>query len=85
MTDWSATETGDGVDVTLRYRLGDIDFVEHLALGVPAAMRVRELTSPQVRNAIALLHLTAGLSYFKAALPPAVHVRSTLGPATVGS
>ena len=36
VTDWSATETDDGVDVSLRYRLGDIDFVEHLALGVPA-------------------------------------------------
>ena len=68
---------------TLHYRLGDIEFVEHLALAVPPAMRVRELTSPQVGNAIALLHLTAGLSYFKAALPPVVRVRSTLGPATV--
>ena len=31
VTDWSATETDDGVDVALRYRLGEIDFVEHLA------------------------------------------------------
>jgi len=83
VAEWTATETDDGVDIALSYRLGDVVLVERLALAVPAAMRVRSLASPTVRAAIALVHLTAALSYFKAAMPPAVRVRSTLSPATV--
>ena len=79
VTAWDATETDDGVDVALTYRLGEIEFVERLAIAVPATMRVRTIESREVRHAIALTHLTAGLSYFKAAMPPAVRVRSTLG------
>ena len=83
VTAWDATETDAGVDVALTYRLGEIEFVERLSIGVPATMRVRTIESREVRHALALTHLTAGLSYFKAAMPPAVRVRSALAAATV--
>jgi hypothetical protein len=83
VTRWSGTETDDGVELALAYRLGDIELVERLAIGLPAAMRVRSLASPEVRAAVGLVHLTAGLSYFKAAMPPRVRVHTTLAAATV--
>ena len=83
VTGWTGVASIDGVDLALSYRLGDIELVERLAIGLPVAMRVRTLASPEVRAAVGLVHLTAGLSYFKAAMPPRVRVHTTLAAATV--
>jgi hypothetical protein len=83
VTAWSGTESADGVELALAYRLGDIELVERLAVELPAAMRVRTLASREVRGAMGLVHLTAGLSYFKAAMPPLVRVRTSLAATTV--
>jgi hypothetical protein len=58
--------------VTLRYALDEeIFFVEKLDLPVEVG-RLREVDREQVDGLLALLHWVAGVSYFKAALPPRV-------------
>jgi hypothetical protein len=55
--------------VTLRYALDEqIEFVEELALPIPAA-ELSERERARVDGLLALLHWVAGVSYFKAALP----------------
>jgi hypothetical protein len=57
---------------TLRYALDDkIFFIEKLDLPVEVG-RSREVDHGQVSGLLALLHWVAGVSYFKAALPPEV-------------
>jgi hypothetical protein len=60
----------DGV-VTLRYALDEeIEFAERFEL--PRGTRVSEADRERVEGILALLHWTAGVSYFKTATPPSV-------------
>lgn len=57
--------------VALRYALDDeIEFVERFAL--PAGTRVSDEDRERVEGILALLHWTAGVSYYKTAVPAAV-------------
>ncbi len=57
--------------VTLSYALGEeLLFTERLTVPVPAPLQAEAIAS--VEGLLALLHWVAGVSYFKAALPPAV-------------
>jgi hypothetical protein len=57
--------------VTLRYALDDeIEFVERFDL--PEGTRVSEADRERVDGILALLHWTAGVSYYKTATPPSV-------------
>ncbi|HEX2265880.1 MAG TPA: hypothetical protein VHH14_06335 [Solirubrobacterales bacterium] len=57
--------------VTLRYALDDaIEFVERFEL--PPGTRVSEEDRSRVEGILALLHWTAGVSYYKTATPPLV-------------
>lgn len=57
--------------VSLRYAIDDeFEFVEQFEL--PAGTRVSEEDKERVEGILALLHLTAGVSYYKAAVPPSV-------------
>src|ERR1700704_1939793 len=64
----------DGL-VTLRYALDDdVHFVEELELPIGARLGDAELE--RVEGLLSLLHWVAGVSYFKAAAPPAVSCES---------
>lgn len=57
--------------VFLRYALDDeLEFVEQFEL--PQGTRVTEEDKERVAGILALLHLIAGVSYYKAAVPPSV-------------
>jgi hypothetical protein len=57
--------------VSLRYALDDeFHFVEQFEL--PEGTRVTEADKERVEGILTLLHLIAGVSYYKAAVPPAV-------------
>lgn len=57
--------------VSLRYALdGELEFVEQFEL--PPGTRVSEEDGERVEGILALLHLTAGVSYYKAAVPSRV-------------
>lgn len=71
-------------DLELRYSLDDrFHFVERYHFDVPPELAVPDVDDATLRRATALLHLTASLSYFKAALPPRIDVRSPLEGASV--
>jgi hypothetical protein len=64
-------EIDDQGRVSLRYALDDdIEFVEQFEL--PPGTRVSDEDRDRVEGILALLHWTAGVSYFKAATPPIV-------------
>jgi len=65
-----ARELGADGRVSLSYGLGELEFTERLTIPVPAALD--ELAVAGAQGLLALLHWVAGVSYFKAALPPAV-------------
>ncbi|HXB14886.1 MAG TPA: hypothetical protein VNV44_03985 [Solirubrobacteraceae bacterium] len=67
--------------VTLSYALDDqLTFTERLSLPVPAPLDAEAIAHAQ--GLLSLLHWVAGVSYFKAALPPAVAFESPApGPA----
>jgi len=56
--------------VSLRYALDELEFVERFEL--PEGTRVSEEDRERVDGILALLHWTAGVSYYKAAVPPSV-------------
>lgn len=57
--------------VSLRYALDNkLEFVERFEL--PPGTQVSEEDRARVEGILALLHLTAGVSYYKAAVPPSV-------------
>jgi UDP-N-acetyl-alpha-D-muramoyl-L-alanyl-L-glutamate epimerase len=57
--------------ISLRYALDEeIEFVEEYDL--PAGTRVSDADRERVKGILALLHWTAGVSYYKTAVPPAV-------------
>jgi UDP-N-acetyl-alpha-D-muramoyl-L-alanyl-L-glutamate epimerase len=65
--------------VTLRYALDDaIEFVEELDL--PVDGRVTDVDRERVDGLLALLHWTAGVSYFKTAAPPEVRCEAGAPP-----
>ncbi len=68
-------------ELTLRYALGDdVEFAEHLTLPVGGELDAERRR--QVDGLVSLLHWVAGVSYFKAALPPSVRCESGVpGPA----
>lgn len=72
-TGWSADwETGA---VALGYALGDAHrFTERYAFPVPAAGEIAPERRRALDRAVRLLHLVAGVSYFKAAVPPRIQV-----------
>jgi hypothetical protein len=76
----SANLDEDGV-VALRYALDDdLAFTETIEIPVPGPLS--EATRRSVAGLVSLLHLVAGVSYFKTAAPPAVSLESGLpGPA----
>jgi UDP-N-acetyl-alpha-D-muramoyl-L-alanyl-L-glutamate epimerase len=76
-----ARELGGDGRVSLSYGLGEeLIFTERLTLPVPAPLGEDALADAQ--GLLALLHWVAGVSYFKAALPPEVEFDSAPpGPA----
>jgi hypothetical protein len=56
--------------VSLRYALDELEFVERFEL--PQGTRVTGEDKERVEGILALLHLVAGVSYYKAAVPPSV-------------
>ncbi len=68
-------------NVTLRYVFDDaLGFEERFTLPLPAGAA---LDSPAVKGLLALLHFTAGVSYFKAAIPETITFEGDPpGPAT---
>ena len=72
-------ELGDDGVATLRYALDDeLHFAERVQLPVPD-----RIDRDAVDGLLSLLHWVAGVSYYKAALPPAVACETgTPGPAT---
>jgi hypothetical protein len=69
-------------NVTLRYALDDaLEFEERFTLPLPDGMAA--LGSPAVKGLLALMHFTAGVSYFKAAIPETIAFEGEPpGPAT---
>jgi UDP-N-acetyl-alpha-D-muramoyl-L-alanyl-L-glutamate epimerase len=69
-------------EVTLRYALDDgPEFTERIVLPMPAEPDAQRRGAAE--GLLSLLHWVAGVSYFKAALPPTVRCESgTPGPAT---
>src|SRR6185312_15801623 len=64
---------GSGV-VTMRYALDQLEFTERIALPLPTSFEPELRAS--VEGLLSLLHWVAGVSYFKAALPPAISCES---------
>ena len=74
---------GDG-GVSLRYALDDeIEFVERFQL--PEGTRVTDADRERIDGILALLHWTAGVSYFKTAVPAAVACESGAPPPAVAA
>lgn len=68
---FTSREIDDAGRVTLRYALDDeIEFVERFEL--PEGTRVSDADRERVDGILALLHWTAGVSYYKTATPPSV-------------
>lgn len=63
--------------LTCRYALDDLEFTELITFDVPAADVDLEAVLPALR----LVHLLAGISYYKAAAPPRIVVDGGLTPA----
>lgn len=66
--DWASGE------VRLGYALDDLALTETLRFPVPAGPPPRGPRADALEAAVALLHLVAGVSYFKAAVPPRIEV-----------
>lgn len=62
-------------EVLLKYGIDDEEFVERLVFPVPAA-GVPEGIDDALDRALLTLHLIAGVSYYKAKLPPSIVVES---------
>lgn len=76
---FTAREIADDGRVTLRYALDDaIEFVERFEL--PVGTRVTDADRERVDGLLALLHWTAGVSYFKTAAPAAVRCEAGAPP-----
>jgi hypothetical protein len=71
-------ELADDGRVTLRYALDDLDFAEQI--DVPVDAPVSDADRERVDGLLALLHWTAGVSYFKAAAPASVSCESGKPP-----
>lgn len=68
-----ARELDERGQVTLRYALDDeVAFVERFELPLPGGGPLGAADRERVGGLLALLHWVAGVSYFKAAVPPAV-------------
>ncbi len=83
MIDWPDTFTFSGVDIDedarearLRYALGDqYNFVERIVFDAPLPTRNSPLRAP-FEAALELLHLAAGVSYYKICAPAKIVVES---------
>jgi hypothetical protein len=75
-------ELDDNGTVSLRYALDDrVEFVERFQL--PVSRPVTAEDRARVDGLLSMLHLIAGVSYYKTAVPPLVAVDTTVpGPAT---
>ena len=66
-----------GTRLSCHYAEGDRRFVEHFELDVPPAARAGAATAEDVVAAARLVHLLAGVSYYKTSAPPFVDVGET--------
>jgi len=62
--------TGSGMELTCRYQLDDLRFTERFLISAPPTRC--DPDDRAVRDAARLVHLLAGVSYFKTHLPPVV-------------
>lgn len=70
----------DGATVGLPYRVGDLEVTERFELPVPVPLGADGTPPPAVAHAISILHLAAGVSYYKCVVPTTL-VTPALGPA----
>jgi len=77
-----SAELSDEGEIALRYALDDsVFFEERVSVAVPGAVSPEQWEA--ARRLTALLHLVAGVSYFKTAAPPRVALEVTAPPAAV--
>lgn len=72
--------------VRLGYALDDIELTETFAFPVPGGAAPEGARATALDRAVRLLHMVAGVSYFKAAVPPRIAVEGhDLSPQTAGA
>ncbi len=79
-----SSELSDAGEIALRYALDDeVFFEERVSVPLPAAVAPERWEA--ARRLAGLLHLVAGVSYFKTAAPPRVALEGPAPPAAVAS